>query len=207
MSDNSSLREWKDLLSAEASAGISFANLFIAIGTALLGLLVSKMPLSAAPLLIILGSTLVISGFYTSICYANTCGRIRNKNNSKSHMLKPIVWGNALSEYLGVYFLNFTIPTTIWAYTNNAVFTRVSYCIVVFGFIIYHLSNFDMLERIIKKKLARASVAIVFSFLIVACFELFILNKETLAYLAFGIFATLSILFVVWHVRTSETEW
>ena len=205
MGDKAKTEAWKSFIATEASAGISFSNLFIAIGIALIGLVVSNSGQSAIPLLLVEGSVLIVSGFYASICYANTHGRIRNENNSRSFMLKPIIWGNAISEYLGVYFLNMTIPSTIWSFTGDPLYTRVSYMIVIIGFVVYHLSNFDLLERLVKKRVKRFLVAAVFSTLIAVSFEFFIMGKILFAYASAACFAVFAMSLAALHILKVET--
>ena len=72
------MSDWKSLISSEASAGISFSSVLIGIGTAIVGASITSPPPRAIEIILLSGTLILITCFYSAICYANTHGTLRS---------------------------------------------------------------------------------------------------------------------------------
>lgn len=197
--------EQKGLLSDEAAAGISFSNIFIAIGTFSLGLSISNPPQGGGKILIFYSSIILISGIYSSICYANTHGRLRTKDAKIFYASLPIYWGNAISEYMCLYLMNALIPVAVWAYTQDLLMTITSFAVVALFFLIYQMSGFDLLERTIKNRWIRVFLTI--SYLAVLYhFVINTLPNPNIAYGMMFLFPICSITLSCIHIFAGESN-
>jgi len=181
-SDTSSkCAEWQSMLGGEAAAGISFSNTLAGISTAVLGILVAVPPAYGSELLILTAVTALVSSFYSTICYANTFGAMRLKK-CQSDCLNPIIWGNALSEYLGLFLMNAIIIVGVFGYTGDPTQSRIAYAIALIWFAVYHITGFDLLSRIVPRLFPRLLIIFVFVGLIIAVVEFLIAGLLTYAW-------------------------
>jgi [ribosomal protein S18]-alanine N-acetyltransferase len=159
LADDASRTDRATLLSDEAAAGISFSNVLIGIGTAAVGLLIANPPPGASVLTLASGLLILVTSIYSTLCYANSHGLLRADPANRAAALVPVLWGNALSEYLGVFLINVLIVGAVWAYSNDAMLTRITYCIVSAGFVAYVASTFSLLSRSITARGVRLVIA------------------------------------------------
>ena len=198
------MSDWKSLISSEASAGISFSSVLIGIGTAIVGAAITSPPPIAIEIVLLSGTLILITGFYSAICYANTHGILRSVHATEERAVKPIIWGNALSEYFGVYLLNYTIPFLVLSYTNNALATRMTLTVIGISFLVYHLSNFDMLERIIRKRWIRAFMLFLSLSLVLTSLELVKEQQSIYALASFITLIFISVVLCILHIHSAE---
>ncbi len=198
--------DWQNLLGDEASAGISFSNTLAGIATATLGILVAVPPAQGNEMLILLSVAMMISSFYSAICYANTFGIMRLKE-CQSRCINPIIWGNALSEYLGLFLINAIIIVGVFGYTGDPVQSRVAYAIALTWFVVYHFTGFDLLSRIVSGILPRMSIIFVFVGLIIAVVEFLIAGLIAFAWgltLAYLISCVILMAIDIWKLQSPE---
>ena len=111
---------------------------------------------------------LIISMFgflYSTLIYTNAAADVRERKIEKAD--KHILFGDILSEYLGIYLLVFSIPLVINVITTDEFLRVVTFLSSLGGFAIYQFSHFSVLERHFKndhKKLS--SIIILFGFLL-----------------------------------------
>ena len=198
------MSDWKSLISSEASAGISFSSVLIGIGTAIVGASITSPPPRAIEIILLSGTLILITGFYSAICYANTHGTLRSSDVTEERAIKPIIWGNAISEYFGVYLINYTIPFLVLSYTNNIFAARMTLIVIGIGFLIYHLSNFDMLERLFQKRWSRSLVVSLSLGLVFLTLELAQKQQHIYALASFMTLILISTGLSIMHIRSAE---
>lgn len=132
-------------ISNEATAGISFANVLLGVGLALVGLLVTNPPAADILTPAVFASCIAFSSFFATLFYANVHGALRLY--SEEQYKRAMIYGNAATEYLGVFLLLATFPQVVFAYTGNVMLTWSCAVIVGVGFWLYSFSGFDLLSR------------------------------------------------------------
>ncbi|MEM1376536.1 MAG: hypothetical protein AAGG69_04020 [Pseudomonadota bacterium] len=206
MSIEYSDKEMRQLLHDEAASGIGFANMFIAVGAILLGFLLTDE--NVANFRCTLPGAVVITmiGVYATVCYANTHGRVRDATKAISEIKVPIIWGNALTEYLGIYLLALLIPTAVWEVTGDGLFLAVTAAAVIACSIIYHCTEFDLLCRIIPDRTPRVFALFLFYAVSIGFFVTLWGGPQTGSdLLSLVLLATLVILTAV-HIRKREED-
>ncbi len=140
-----------ELIQEEVSTSVSFTAFMTAVTIFFVGLLLTNFTNYSTsvkfPILFLIVSTF---GFlYSTLIFANTSGNIARLNAKNVH--KQLLLADAMSEYLGVYLLIFSIPLVINVITLD-LFLRIATLVVSLGgMIIYHLSGFSIMERQFKK--------------------------------------------------------
>lgn len=139
------------LIQDEVSVSVSFTAFMTAVTVFFVGLLLTNFTNYSAsvkfPILFLIVSTF---GFlYSTLIFANTSGNIARLNGKNVH--RQLLLADAMSEYLGVYLLIFSIPLVINVITPD-LFLRIATLVVSLGgLIIYHVSGFSIMERQFKK--------------------------------------------------------
>ncbi len=154
-----------ELLMGEVGISIAFVNVLFGISTVVISVVSSSDGAKANPekfyIPLIYLFMILFSSLYASIFYANSTGVISRlkKLNSVS---KPIIYGNILSEFFGLFPLTVAIPLLVYAFSNNIFFSYIILSIDLLAFGLYHISKFNILSRYFKSKIAFTSILIFF---------------------------------------------
>ncbi|RJO60236.1 hypothetical protein C4544_05680 [candidate division WS5 bacterium] len=137
--------------SVSIQTAVSFAGLFAALSLFFTGLIITNYNQFSSsvriPILFLIISTF---GFlYATLIYVNATTELSIPRLDKCKRAVDI--GNIISEYMGVYFLIFSIPLVITVISSDP-FLRWSVLIVnLAGLVIYHLSRFSMMDYFFGK--------------------------------------------------------
>ena len=156
--------EYRQHLVDEANTSVAFANSLATIGVAIVGYLLQQQSLDRFDTSILLSILLVFSSFFASIFYANVTGCIRHSGEFQA--LVPMCYGNALTEYLGVYLLVALFPLVVHGVTLNLIFATAAAGVTFASLCVYHVSGFDLLARAFVSTAARAVVLGLFGLLV-----------------------------------------
>jgi len=145
--------EKKDLslMQTEIQTSVSFTAFMTAVTLFFVGLLITQFkvfdPSINIPILFLIISTF---GFlYSTLIYANASGRVARFSNKD--VQRDLNHGNALSEYLGIYLLIFSIPLVIDIITVDNFLKISTLTAALGGLLIYHLLGYSLMERAYKK--------------------------------------------------------
>ena len=149
----------------EINVAVSLTGLLTAVTIFFTGLLITRFDSYdisiKVPILFLIISTF---GFlYSTLIYSNASGFLTRLNCPEKYE-KCMIFGNVISEYLGVYLLILSIPLIINIITTD-MFLRYSTLIVTLGgMLIYHLQGFSIMERHFKQKhINLALIILIFS--------------------------------------------
>lgn len=156
----------------EASVGLSFANVLLGIGLALTGLVVSNPPPAGLLKIATYSSVISFSAFFGTLFFANVHGALRLEDFRAYS--RAMLWGNAFTEYLGVFLIVFTFPAFILAYSQDALLTRITLGVACSGFLVYQLSGFDLLGRWISSSLIHRSLSVCLVAAVILDVEIFL---------------------------------
>ena len=127
-----------------------------------------------------------IFGFlYSTLIFTNASGEVTEKRIEKSK--KYVLWGDILSEYLGVYLLVFSLPLVINVITPDLYLRGVTLIASVGGLVIYHFLHFSMIERHLKKDYDKFAIVLI-------AFAILIFFSQIYKFF----FVELSVLFIVY---------
>lgn len=163
----------------ESSISISFVSVLFGVSALIFSFLLTnnnelKEIYSLSTLAIIL-----LTSFYSALFYANYSGVVRL--NSNTH--KPILIGNILSEYFGVYLITIVIPLLIAEMYSNQIATFVILGLSVILFNIYQFSGFSILFRYIKGKFIYLFINLIFILLTITFIISILFNWNLLSIL------------------------
>jgi hypothetical protein len=156
-----------ELLMAESESSLSFVNVLFGVAIAVLAILGGKLD-PQSPLSLYL-FVIVISSLYSSIFFAVVAGNVARLRRA-SVIEKPMRYGNAISEYLGIFPIVIVLPLLMWTLTKNSQLTWIAFAIDLLGFAFYVFSGFDMLSRPLPGKSLRLTFMLVFCALL--CLQL-----------------------------------
>ena len=155
------------LYQTEVQTYVSFTSFMTAVVVFFTGLILTQFKsfdiLIKVPVTFLIVS---IFGFlYSTLIYTNAACDVREGKLEKAN--KHILFGDILSEYLGIYLLVFSIPLVINVLTTDTFLRMVTLLSSIGGFAVYQFSHFSVLERHFKndhKKLS--SLIILLGFLL-----------------------------------------
>jgi len=135
----------------QVQIGVGFSGLFTAVTIFFIGFLLpglSNYDVSIKiPILFLIISTF---GFlYSTLIYANASGEIARAHVER--FTRSIRLGNAISEYIGVYFLLLSIPLVLRAITQDSFLIISTLVVDLAGLLAYHLGGFSIMERNYKR--------------------------------------------------------
>lgn len=158
----------KNLLLGESSSGLSFVNILFATSLVVTTFLLSQEVESGLPIQSLFYLFLItFSSFYASIFYAVIAGSVARLETQAKEIERSMAYGNALSEYLGIYLLVILFPLVVWDFSGSVFASGLALGVNLAGYWLYKLSGFDMLERVIKNSYYRNFFGIFFSCLVI----------------------------------------
>jgi len=135
-----------------------------------------------------------IFGFlYSTLIYANAAEEVSQKRVAK--FKRHLLLGDCLSEYLGIYFLIFSIPLVINVVTTDQFLRIIAFASSMIGLAIYQFSHFSVMERHFKKRNTSIGITIlifglvlflthIYNFYFVFVSTIFIIFLISVAYLS-----------------------
>lgn len=135
----------------EIQVGVMFTAFMTGVTIFFTGLLLTKFStydsLIKIPILFLIISTF---GFlYSTLIFSNASGQLSRLDHRKFE--KFMLFGDSISEYLGVYFLVLAIPLVIRVITQDALLSWATLISSLGGLILYHSGGFSIMERNFKK--------------------------------------------------------
>lgn len=149
-----------ELLMGETEISVSFVNVLFGVSAAVVAILATRPDVGSFALPLLYLFLTIFASFYSSIFYANTSGSLSRLGRS-AEVIRPLRFGNIISEYLGVYPLVIAFPLIVWNITNDPLVTASASMIDLGGFVFYQASGFDILSRTITRSLAHRLTIIV----------------------------------------------
>jgi len=138
---------------------VSLLSFMAAVSIFLNGLLLTKFDsydvFIKVPISFLIISTL---GFlFSSLILANTTQHIIDNKFAKAK--KHILWGYAISEYMGVYLFVLSIPLAVNVITSDLYLRIVTLTATLLGMLVYQFMGFSILERHFPKTYRKFSIA------------------------------------------------
>ncbi len=192
-----------DRLLSEAGTSVSLSSVLFAVSAAILAFIVPRPDIGTLVTPVLLLCLAILSSFYSVLFYANSSGALCRINNVTS-AIKPLQYGNAVSEYLGVFPLVFSFPLVIWGVTRNVTITTIACIIDILGFIFYQLTGFDMLSRIIKNRYIHVAVTLVISSLLILALIFMARGYAIAQYISVSAFLTICFVITIFGIRSCE---
>ncbi|MFA5126867.1 MAG: hypothetical protein WC465_02610 [Patescibacteria group bacterium] len=132
---------------SELQIDVSVLSFMTAVTVFLAGLLLTRFDSFSdsikVPISFLIISTL---GFlFSSLIIANSCESVA-KNKFKK-VEKHILYGYAISEYIGIYLFVLSIPLTVNVITSDLYLRIVTLCATIGGMALYQFMGFSILER------------------------------------------------------------
>lgn len=137
-------------LLAETNTSVSFSSILFAV-TAAIVLFVAQHQ-RAVEFVVPLGlATLsAMAALYSGLFYANASGGLSRITDPDSAS-RPLIFGNAVSEYLGLFPLVGSIPLFLLHLTESFEITVIATVLNFITFIGYQLSGYDILSRVVAR--------------------------------------------------------
>jgi [ribosomal protein S18]-alanine N-acetyltransferase len=133
------------LLLDEGQSGLAFVSILFVITSVLTSVYATSSRREFLPFAFLVVA--MFGSLLASLFYANLAGELVRLNAPADRATKALSWGNALSEFVGVYPLMFAFPLVTWTLFGEVSAAAFALAVVAVSFAAYHLSGFDLLRR------------------------------------------------------------
>jgi ribosomal-protein-alanine N-acetyltransferase len=192
-------------LLSEASTGVSFSSVLLALSAAVLALLTPRPDIGGFTVPVLLLCLTIFSSFYAVLFYANTSGSLSRIYDVAS-ATKPLQYGNSISEYLGVFPIICAFPLIVWGVTKNLTITIIACTIDILGFVFYQLSGFDLLSRVIASRIIHFIATICLALLVALTLVFAIRGHAVAHYITVGVFLAVCIWLCIISIKGNERK-
>jgi ribosomal-protein-alanine N-acetyltransferase len=128
----------------EVSASLAFTNLLVAVSVAALaGLIAVNSTNFVAYWYVIVA---LLGSLYSSIFYANVSGLVARLRGTRN-LSRPLIIGNTLSEYMGVYPFVLVFPLLVLSLSKSTLAAGLAAVANGIAFVLYHFSHFNIFRR------------------------------------------------------------
>lgn len=148
----------KNLLMTQVGTDVTLLSFLSAISVFFVGALLPKFDslnlTVKIPISFLIVSTLAF--FFSALILSNANQKIFAGNSAKAE--KFLVWGYAISEYLGVFLFVVSVPLTISILTADTYLRIVTFSSAILGLGFYQLMGFSLLESQFTKSFGSLSI-------------------------------------------------
>ena len=141
-----------NLFQNEIQVSVSFTAFMTAVTIFFVGLLITKFESFNVsikiPILFLIISTFAF--LYSTLIFANASGQL--SHFVTKNFYKNMLIGDAISEYIGVYFLVLAVPLVINVITTDSFLRLATLIVALGGLLIYHMSGFSLMDRHFKRR-------------------------------------------------------